>query len=337
MTAISPSIAPRFWAHSASPALALAFIGLGLAISVNPGLASPAGLLGWSTSQLGLWAAVLAQAVVLIGRGIDLSTGAAVSLVNVVAIALFGFGWPVWIVLPAAVLTGIAIGFANGLLIAVLRINALLATFAMSFVLLGLSLQIQPAPGGMAPIGAVMVMNGATFGVPNALLALLGLIVLWQVLSRTRFMLLLRSTGCDPQRAFNSGVPVMRTRLSAYTLAGFFCGLSGIFVTLTIGAGDPLIGQPYTLLTIAGAVIGGVALLGGSGNGIGAILGSMFIGTTGELALGAGLSPFYQQSIVGTVLLCGLAGIVLLRRWIDHLEDARIVRVLGAIRRGEAT
>ncbi|SDN35437.1 ABC transporter permease [Ensifer sp. YR511] len=335
MTAISSATASRFWAHSAVPALALAAIGLGLAVSINPGLASPAGLVGWSTSQLGLWAAVLAQAIVLIGRGIDLSTGAAVSLVNVVAIALFGLGWPIWLVLPTALLTGVAIGFANGILIAVLRINALLATFAMSFVLLGLSLQIQPAPGGMAPVDAVMVMNGATFGVPNALLALFGLIILWQVLARTRFMLLLRSTGCDPQRAFNSGVPILRTRVSAYVIAGFFCGLSGIFVTLTIGAGDPLIGQPYTLLTIAGAVIGGVALMGGSGSGIGAILGSMFIGITGELSLGIGLSPFYQQSIVGTVLLIGLAGVVLLRRWIDHLESVRVALVLSAIRRGE--
>ncbi|MCR6497405.1 ABC transporter permease [Shinella sp. CPCC 101442] len=331
-----PSAAPRLRSHSAIPALALASLGLGLAAIINPGLVSPAGLIGWSTSQLGLWAAVLAQTVVLVGRGIDLSTGAAVSLVNVVAIALFGLGWPLWLVLPTALLTGTVIGLANGLLIAVLKINALLATFAMSFVLLGLSLQIQPAPGGMAPIGAVTMMNGSSLGVPNALVALLALVALWQVLARTRFMLLLRGTGSDPQRAFNSGVPVLRTRLCAYILAGLFCGLSGIFVTLTIGAGDPLIGQPYTLLTIAGAVIGGVALMGGSGSGIGAILGSMFIGITGELALGIGLSPFYQQFIVGTVLLCGLAGVVLLRRSIDRTEDARIALTLSTIRRGEA-
>lgn len=337
MSGRSPVIRRHVWAHSAVPALVLAIAGLGLAVVVNPGLASPAGLIGWSTSQLGLWAAVLAQTVVLIGRGIDLSTGAAVSLVNVVAIKLFGFGWPIALVLPAALAVGMLVGFLNGVMIAGLRINALLATFAMSFVLLGLSLQIQPAPGGMAPIGAVMFINGDTLGVPNALLALAGLLLLWQVIAGTRFMVRLRGLGGDPVRAFNSGVPVLRTRLTAYTLAGLFAGLSGIFVTLTIGAGDPLIGQPYTLLTIAGAVIGGVALMGGAGTGVGAILGTMFIGITGELALGVGLSPFYQQSIVGTILLCGLAGVVLLRRWIEGREDARLGRLMHQIKEGHSS
>jgi ribose transport system permease protein len=320
--------APRIWTHSAVPALGLAIIGLGLAILSDPGLISREGMIGWSTSQIGLFAAVLAQAIVLLGRGIDLSVGAAISFVNVVAIQLFGIGCPIAMVVPLAVLCGLAVGVANGLLVAYLRINALLATFASAFVLLGLTLQLQAVPGGMAPANLVSFANGDFLGAPIAIWGLAALVLLWQIIAASRFMLRLLAIGSDPRRAFDSGVPLQATRFISYVVDGLFCGLAGLFVTMTIGAGDPLIGQSYTLLTIAGAVIGGVALMGGSGTGIGAILGAVFIGIIGDLVLAMNISAFYQQAIVGGVLLAGLAGLVTLLRWTDATERKRIISAL---------
>ena len=310
------------WSHSAFPAGVLALAALLFAIAVNPGLLTTASMIGWSSSQLGLWVVVLAQTLALMGRGIDLSVGAGVSFVNVVAIALFEAGYPLVAVIPACVILGLAVGAVNGTLIGVFRLNPLLSTFAMSFVLLGLTLQIRSAPGGMAPMEAVRFMNGASFGIPNAMLVFAGVLVVWLLIAASPFWLKLRATGADPQRAWNSGLPTARLRVASYTLAGGFVGLSGLLVTLCVGAGDPLFAQPYTLLSIAGAVIGGVALNGGHGSGYGAVLGVIFIGLTSDVALGIGASPFWQQLIVGCVLLAGLAAVVLSGRWIKTRSDS---------------
>ncbi|QFQ86678.1 ABC transporter permease [Paracoccus kondratievae] len=316
------------WAHSAFPALVLVTISMGLALVLNPGLLSPFGLIGWSASQIGLWIAVLAQAMVIIGRSIDLSVGAAISLLNVVAVTLAGLGCSTLAVIALVLLAGLAVGTVNGLLVGYLRLNPLLATFSMSFVLLGLALQIQPAPGGSVAFEAVAVMNGATWGCPNALVALGLMLLLWRVLTASRFMLLLRAVGSDPARAFNSGVPVGRVRAQAFAIAGIINAVAALCLTYAVGSGDPLLAQPYTLLTIAGAIIGGVSLAGGEGTGPGAVLGVMFIGIAAELALGAGVSPFYQQSIVGLILLLGLVGVVLFGNWTRRLRREAIIRKL---------
>ncbi|MFT3988906.1 ABC transporter permease [Aestuariivirga sp.] len=313
------------WTNSSFRAAILVALAVAYALHVNPGLLSTGSMIGWSTSQIGLWTAVLGQTLVLMGRGIDLSVGAGVSFINVVAIALFGLGLPLVAVVPAALFAGLLVGAANGLLIGYMKLNPLLSTFAMSFVLLGLTLLIQPAPGGMAPIGAVMIMNGASLRIPNAVLMFAVVLMLWGGLIATRFWVELRATGSDPQRAFNSGISIAGRRFLSYTLAGGFTALSGLFVTFAVGAGDPLIAQPYTLLTIAGAVIGGVAISGGSGSGYGAILGAIFIGLTSEVALGVGVSPFYQQFIIGVVLLLGLVVVVLSGRWLKAKGHARMV------------
>jgi len=309
------------WSHSAFPAGVLALAALAFATIVNPGLLTTASMVGWSSSQLGLWVVVLAQTLAMMGRGIDLSVGAGVSFVNVVAIWLFEAGYPLAAVIPACLILGLAIGAVNGTLIGFFRLNPLLATFAMSFVLLGLTLQIRSAPGGMAPMDAVRFMNSSSFGVPNPMLVFLGILVVWSLIVASDFWLKLRATGADPQRAWNSGLPTARLRLTSYTLGGGFVGLSGLVVTLCVGAGDPLFAQPYTLLSIAGAVIGGVALNGGSGSGFGAVLGVVFIGLISDVALGIGTSPFWQQLIVGCVLLAGLAVVVLSGRWIKARAD----------------
>ncbi len=316
----------QVWSHPSFPAGVLAVLALVFALSVNPGLLSTGSMIGWSTSQLGLWTAVLGQTLALMGRGIDLSVGAGVSLVNVAAIALFEAGWPLGGTIAAMLILGLLIGAANGVLIGWLRLNPLLATFATSFVLLGLALQIRSAPGGMAPMAAVMFMNGATWGIPNAMLVFVLVLLLWGLVARSAFWLRLRATGADPVRAWNSGLPTAGIKVMSYVMAGVFTALSGLFVTFCVGAGDPLFAQPYTLLTIAGAVIGGVSLAGGTGSGYGAVLGAVFVGLTSDIALGIGVSPFWQQLIVGCVLLAGLAVVVRSGRWLKAKSDRAVIR-----------
>jgi ribose transport system permease protein len=312
----------------ALPALILAILVFALDSFFNPNILSSGGLVGFSTGALPLIAASLGQSALLIGRGLDLSMGATISLVNVFAVTLFGHNLGSAAVLPIAIAAAVAVGALEGLLVVGLRINALLATFAVSFVCSGLALWLMPAPGGVIPPELTMFIMGTAGGVPIGLIAIVALAALWIVLKRSVFMLQLYGVGGDPAKAFSSGVPVAKVRVGSYLLNGLFAGIAGISLTFSIGSGDPLIGESYSLLSIAAAVIGGVAIFGGSGDGLGAIFGAIFLSVIPELILGFGVSPFFQQFIVGLIVLTGLGGIVVLQKQLGRvrLRDAELLR-----------
>ena len=311
----------------AFPAMLLWATAFALDVALNPHLLSTNGLIGLSTSNLPLIAVALGQSLLLIGRHIDLSVGATISLTNVLAVRLFEAGLPAAGVLPLAFLAAVAMGLLNGLLVVRCAINPLLATFATSSVASGLALWLLSAPGGSIPIGFVTFLMGSVAGVPVALLAIAGLALLWIVLRRTVFMLHLYAVGGDRAKAFASGLPVQRIRFVSFLIASCFTGFAGLFVTFSIGSGDPLIGESYTLLSIAAPVIGGVAILGGSGDGLGSIFGALFLAIATELLLAFGVSPFYQQLVVGLIILAGLGGVVSLQRAIADWRARTVSRI----------
>jgi len=323
------SILKRLGLWPAFPSLVLAIFVFAINAWMNPNLLSTGGLIGFSTTALPLVAASLAQATLLLGRGIDLSVGAAISFVNAFAVTLFGFGLPIPAVLALTMLAALAVGACNAILIVGLRINPMLATFAMSFVAGGLALYLLPAPGGMIPGELVNFIMGKWIGVPTALIGIVVLALVWMILKRTPFMTQLLAVGGDPMKSFSSGVPVARIRAISYLVSSLFAGVAGLALTCSIGSGDPLIGQSYTLLSIAAAVVGGVAILGGSGDGLGAIFGALFLAVIPEMLLGLGISPFYQQFVLGVIILVGLGGVVLMQRRLSVLRsrDAEKMRL----------
>jgi ribose transport system permease protein len=318
--------APLLW--PAFPSLLLAALVFGLDGSLNPNLVSAGGLVGFSTGALPLIAASLGQAVLLIGRGLDLSMGATISFVNVVAVTLFAQGLSSTVVIPLATVAAVAVGAVEAILVVGLRINALLATFAVSFVSGGLALWLLPAPGGSIPPELTNFIMGSVGRVPIGVIGIVILALLWMVLKRTVFMLQLYAVGGEPSKAFSSGIPVATLRAGSYLLSSLFTGIAGVTLTFTIASGDPLIGESYTLLSVAAAVIGGVAIFGGSGDGLGAIFGAIFLAVIPELLLGFGVSPFFQQFIEGVIMLAGLGGIVVLQKQLQRVRhrDAAILR-----------
>lgn len=326
MTDVAARLSWRALAQwSAFPALLLWAISFTVDVALNPRILSTNGLIGLSTSNLPLIAAALGQSILLIGRHIDLSVGATISLTNVLAVRLFETGMPAPAVLSVAFMAAIGMAALNATLVVRFAINPLLATFATSFVASGLALWLLPAPGGSIPIAFVETAMSSLAGVPVALMAIAALALGWIALRRTVFMLHLYAVGGDRAKAFASGLPVQRIRFVSFLLAGCFTGLAGLAVTFSIGSGDPLIGESYTLLSIAAPVIGGVAILGGHGDGLGSVFGALFLAIATELLLAFGVSPFYQQLVVGLIILAGLGGVVSLQRAIAGWR-ARTVR-----------
>ena len=236
----------------------------------------PIPIQGLATSVLPLVLAAVAQAIVVIAGGIDLSIGSMMALTSVVSATLMKgqsdeFGVAVVI---GVLLLGLLLGFVNGGLVVVTRVPDIVVTLAMSFVWAGFALLVRSAPGG----GAATWLKNVAVGplgnewVPKAaVVALVVIGVVWIPLVRSRLGLSIYAIGSNRLAAFRSGVPVGRTLVLAYMITGLFSALAGLSLTATTTIGSPVPG-PYTLLSVAAVVLGGVSLAGGRGGVVGPII-----------------------------------------------------------------
>jgi len=235
---------------------------------INPGY-DLTGVQNLGISILPLALATVAQAIVVISGGIDLSLGSIMALTSVVAAAqMKGQSEEFAIVVVLGVmLLGIVIGAVNGGLAVFTRVPDIVVTLAMSFVWAGFALLVLQRPGGASAQWLKDLLSGSLFSdwIPRAAVVLIVVVaVVWIPVSRSRLGLSIYAIGSNRLAAFRSGVAVGRTRISAYILAGLFAALGGISLTATTGIGTPVPG-PYTLNSVAAVVLGGVSLAGGRG------------------------------------------------------------------------
>ena len=248
---------------------------LGFTKMIQPSYGST-GLQGLAVSVLPLAFAAVAQACAVIARGIDLSVASMMALTSVVSASLMvdrSEGMAILVVL-GVLLLGCLLGAINGSLIVVTRVPDIVVTLAMLFVWAGFALLVLKTPGG----GSAEWLRGLTKGsvltdwAPKAAILLLVVVaVIWIPIRRSRLGLSLYAVGSDPLAAHRSGVSVARSRIFAYTLAGLFSALGGLSLTASTGIGTPVPG-PYTLLSVAAVVLGGVSLAGGRGGVFGPIV-----------------------------------------------------------------
>ena len=236
----------------------------------------PIAIQGLGTSVLPLALAAVAQAVVVISGGIDLSIGSMMALTSVVSAVLMKgqseqFG--IAVVIGVLVL-GLVLGGVNGALVVVTRVPDIVVTLAMSFVWAGCALLVRSSPGG----GAAQWLKNLVVGpignewIPRAAIALFVIVaIIWIPFVRSRFGLAVYAIGSNQLAAFRSGVSVGRTKFLAYALTGLFSALAGLSLTASTGIGSPVPG-PYTLLSVAAVVLGGVSLAGGRGGVFGPIV-----------------------------------------------------------------
>jgi ribose transport system permease protein len=236
----------------------------------------PTGIQGLAVSAAALVLAAVAQAIVVISGGIDLSIGAMIAFTNVVAAqAMLKADDQTGVAIAIGVLLlGLLIGAINGALIVTTRVADIIVTLAMSFVWAGCALLVLSVPGGQADAWLTQLASGSilTEWLPKpALLVLLIIAIIWIPLRRSRLGLSLYAIGSDQLAAFRSGVSVGRTKIISYALAGLFSALAGLAVTANTGIGTPLPGG-YTLTSVAAVVLGGVSLAGGRGGVFGPII-----------------------------------------------------------------
>lgn len=235
-----------------------------------------AGIQGLAISVMPLALASVAQAIAVISRGIDLSVGSMMALTSVVSASLMedrGEGFAVAVVIGVLVL-GLVLGAINGTLIVVTRVPDIVVTLARLFVWAGCALLVMETPGG----ASAQWLRGLTLGplvnewIPKAAVVMLLVVaIVWIPIRRSRLGLSMYAIGSDPLAAFRSGVSVGRTKILAYALTGLFSAFGGLSLTATTGIATPVPG-PYTLMSVAAVVLGGVSLSGGRGGVFGPIV-----------------------------------------------------------------
>jgi ribose transport system permease protein len=234
------------------------------------------GVQNLAISVLPLALAAVGQAIVVISGGIDLSVGAVMALTSVVSAVLMNGqseGVSVAVVL-GVLLLGLVVGAVNGGVVVLTRVPDIVVTLAMSFVWAGCALLVLKTPGGAAAQWLKDLVTGALGNewIPRGAVVLIIIVALiWIPIRRSRLGLSIYAIGSNRLAAFRSGVPVDRTRLVAYMLTGLFAALGGLALTASTGIATPVPG-PYTLLSVAAVVLGGVSLAGGRGGVFGPIV-----------------------------------------------------------------
>lgn len=243
----------------------------------------------------------------LLGGGADISIGPLMVLINCLFVAVLlpaGLG-ELWISLPILLITAAAIGTISGVLVTVVRLNPLIATTAMLFVLLGLSLTIAKRSLS-APPNWTSVLGGSVWIVPGAIITMGVAGLTWFALTRTAYVRNLRATGESDVSAYGSGVNVTLVRLLSYTVGGLFAGIGGIALTAFLQTSLASLGTTYALLGFAATILGGTSLAGGRGGMLGAFFGGVCIYLLQLLLTAIGVNPSFIQLSYGAVLVAAV-------------------------------
>ena len=269
----------------------------------------------------------IAQTLIILTAGIDLSVGAIMVLSSIVMgrLAVVS-GMPVEISFPLGLLTGMACGLVNGALVTRFRLPPFIVTLGTWSIFGALVLfysrsetlrqqDVEAAAAFLQWTGTAIRIDSARLTYGSILMILLAALV-WYVLNRTAFGRHVYATGDDPDAARLAGINTNGTLLAVYAIAGTICALAGWVLIGRIGAVSPLAGQTANLDSITAVVIGGTSLFGGRGSIVGTLIGALIVGVfRNGLAL-AGLDALWQEFTVGVLIIVAVA----LDQWIRRIS-----------------
>jgi len=248
---------------------------------------------------------VLAELIVVLTGGIDISVGSALGLAAVVSAGLFG-GPSVLLALLVAIVIGGIVGAVNGWLVAFRGLEPFIVTLGM----LALARGLVYAYGNGIPINPKAAASFATFG-QTTILGIPVLAIIWLVMVALIAFLLYRTVwgrrvyaiGSNVEAARSSGIPVKATLWSVYILAGLLVGLGGWMFLARFASGTSTAGNLLELEAIAAVVIGGARLSGGFGKVFGAVVGTIIFAVIANLLSLLNVSTFLQDAFRGALIL----------------------------------
>ncbi|QEW04006.1 ABC transporter permease [Microbacterium lushaniae] len=318
-TASFPSTGQRLRAGAVngSPAL-LALVALvaifAITATLQPGILSVPGLTLMLMSSVPLVLAAQAQMIIMSVGDIDLGIGFLVGLVTVIAATLF-VDAPL---LALASILGIVVAYAVIAYVVQQRgVPSIIITLGMSFVWLGIGLQIRPTPGGATPEWLSVISTWRPTWFPAPVIFIIAATVIgWYVTRRARIGTRMRALGSQAPTLEKAGVSLAATRIAAYVIAAILMVLSGLMLASQTWSGDINAASEYTLMTIAAVILGGGTFAGGRAMPIGTTLGAVTLGLITVLLSLINLPSSLQSAAQGLIVIAVLAGRIITERFV---------------------
>jgi ribose transport system permease protein len=292
------------------PAVAYVFVGFSIILVLFvPHFATPANIVNVLRVASILALAACGQAIVISTGGIDFSVSSSVALTSVLTVYALSSGWSA----PWAFLFGcgssVAIGAANGVLVAFFRLPPFLVTLGMLIGVHGLASVIV---GGMpleAPSFAAFgwLARGTIAGIPVPIvLALVGAVVTQILFAKTPLGRRWCLVGANPRAAELAGIDVKTALIRAYIAASLLYAVAGAILTSRVGSGQPNLYPNLSFEAIAACAVGGISLSGGKANGLQAVLGTAIIAFLSNAIVLLNISVAAQYGLVGAIIIAAV-------------------------------
>lgn len=250
--------------------------------------------------------------IILMGS-IDLSVEGVVALTAVIASLLVANDITTYAIglfaVPIAIITGGAMGFLNGVLHVKLKTPSFMTTLGVGFAGVGVAMAILAGDTVRISDQTFRFLSlGRVLGVPMAVwIAAAAVAVAFVIQERTRLGRWLYAIGTDEMTARHAGIPIERTRILIFTVAGLFYGLGGILSAAQFGQGHALISQGRLFTTITAVVVGGTALSGGVGSVLNSVIGVLIVVVLTNGLVLMGVEPYVQQGVQGLLIIAAVA------------------------------
>ena len=248
---------------------------------------------------------------VIITSGIDLSTGSMMALVGMTMANIYAYTLlPFRVMIPAGILVGLLCGLINGIIVAKFNVPEFIGTLATMSIFRALTyiIAIRDANGVIMsqPMKHTQYawLGGGIGKFYYVIMAMIIIVVAGQItLKYTRYGTNLYSVGAGKKAATLSGINVAKTRMIAYIITGFTVAVGAVFTTARLQSATTAVGMDFEFNPIAAAVVGGVALSGGSGDVIGTLIGALFMATLENGVRKLSINTAYQYVIKGAIII----------------------------------
>jgi L-arabinose transport system permease protein len=299
--------ARREWVAEYSMPLAYALLFVVLSATVD-NFFSSTNIIGLmlSVAQIGMVACTMMMC--LASRDFDLSVGSTIAFAGVLGAMILEATDSVWLAVGGALGAGALIGAGNGILIATLRVNALIATLATMLMVRGLAFIVSHGQAvGIANETFMSFGDTRLFGLPLPVIVTgLVFLVFGVLLNHTVFGRNTLAIGGNPEAARLAGVRVERLRIWIFLLQGVVTALAGLILASRITSGQPNSAQGFELDVISACVLGGVSLQGGKARIFGVLVGVLIMGTVENVMNLLDVDAFYQYLVRGVILLAAV-------------------------------
>ncbi|KAA8677871.1 MULTISPECIES: ABC transporter permease [Vibrio] len=299
-------------------AIYVVFVGMCIVMSIlSPVFLTVANLLNVMTQMASIGLLALGVTIIIITRGIDLSSGSVLAVAAVVSASTAQtLDWgmrmypnlpelPVIVPILVALGVGALCGLINGALIAYTGIPPFIATLGMMIIARGAALLYSDG----RPISSLIdsyqwIGQGNIAGIPVPVVIFLVMALFTYVLlNYTRFGKYAYAIGGNETAAYVSGINVTKYKILVYVYAGLLAGIAALILTARINSGQPGLGNMYELDAIAAATVGGVSHAGGIGTIQGTIVGTMIMGVLQNGLDLLNVSAYWQQVVKGLVIV----------------------------------